>query len=86
MKFFFDRNMSVHIARMINHFDRKNNVVHQDDDSRFEDDSEDTFIIEELSRERPKPVWITADLSQRRKRTASCPPYIALVESGSELQ
>lgn len=66
MKFFFDRNTSIHIARMLSHYDRQNNVVHQDDDIRFEWDSPDHEIILTLGGENPRPVWITADHGQRR--------------------
>lgn len=64
MTFFFDRNISVHIARMLNHYDRENNIIHQDDDGRFEPDSEDVHIIKTLSSETEKPHWMTADISQ----------------------
>ena len=66
MKFFFDRNTSLHIARMLNHFDRDNNIVHQDDDGRFAPDEEDVTIITTLASEDPRPVWVTADLAQLR--------------------
>lgn len=65
MKFFFDRCLSVHIARMMHNYDRENNVVHQDDDVRFTHDTDDISMIETLASESPKPCWITADLSQR---------------------
>ena len=35
MKFFIDRQISVHIARAMKHFERVHDVVHQDDDGRF---------------------------------------------------
>lgn len=66
MKFFFDRNLSVHLARMIGNFDRANTIVHQDDDGRFQHDSEDLHIIGTIGNEQPRPVWITADIAQRR--------------------
>jgi len=56
VKFFFDRCISVHIARMLSHFDRENNIVHQDDDARFQADSPDAEIINTLAAEIPKPV------------------------------
>lgn len=64
MIFFFDRNIPCHLARMLGHFDRKNNIVHQDEDARFDRDSEDVHIIETLASANEKPYWITADLSQ----------------------
>lgn len=66
MKFFFDRNISVHIARMMGHFERVHTVVHQDDDNRFEDDAADEDIIDTLASESPKPIWVTADIKQLR--------------------
>lgn len=51
---------------MLAAFDRDNNIVHQDDDSRFEPTSTDTHIISTLAEECPKPVWITSDISQRK--------------------
>jgi len=51
---------------MLGHFERRHNVVHQDDDSRFDPDSEDVYIINTLASEPEKPVWITADISQRK--------------------
>lgn len=67
MKFFFDRQISVHIARMIGNFDRKNTIVHQDDDVRFDIDDTDAHILKILASEEPKPIWITADVAQKRK-------------------
>ena len=64
MIFFFDRNISVHIARMLDDFDRVHNIVHQDDDGRFERDSEDVYIIKTLGSATERPCWITADISQ----------------------
>lgn len=69
MKFFFDRNLSVHIARMLDAFEQVHNVVHQDDDGRFDVDSEDTYIVSTLAAESPRPIWITNDLGQRRSPT-----------------
>lgn len=51
---------------MLGQFERNHNVIHQDDDSRFEADSEDVHIINTLADDVPKPVWITADVSQRK--------------------
>lgn len=66
MNFFFDRNFPRPIARMLGHFERDHNVVHQDDDGQFSPDSEDVHIINTLAARSPSPVWITADLSQKR--------------------
>jgi hypothetical protein len=66
VNFFFDRNLSKHIARMLGHYDRENNLKHQDDDVRFEHDTSDVDIINTLAEERPKPIWVTADIMQRK--------------------
>ena len=78
MKFFFDRNISVHIARMIGHFDRQNIIVHQDDDSRFQSRDDDVHLIETIGSETPRPIRITADINQRREPTERA----ALASSG----
>lgn len=66
MNFFFDRNISIQIARMVNHYDRIHNVIGQDDDARFSDTTSDPELIRELASDRPKPVYLTADISQRK--------------------
>lgn len=66
MTFFFDRCIALPIARMLGAFELIHNVIHQDEDGRFENDSEDIEIINTLALESPRPVWITADIAQRR--------------------
>jgi hypothetical protein len=66
VKFFFDCNIARPIARAIGNLELNHRVVHQLDDGRFEPSSEDTYIINTLAAEDPKPIWITHDLSQRR--------------------
>ncbi|MGK2956058.1 MAG: hypothetical protein ACSLFI_10370, partial [Solirubrobacterales bacterium] len=66
LKFFFDRNISVHLARMISNFDRENSIVHQDEDSRFVDMDDDVFLIETVKNDDDRTVWVTADISQKR--------------------
>lgn len=66
MKFFFDCNLPLPIARAIGHLERNHTVIHQLDDGRFEQDSDDVHIITTLSHESPKPVWLTHDVSQRK--------------------
>jgi PIN like domain len=66
VKFFFDRNISVHIARMIAHFERVHDVIHQDDDGRFHRSDLDPAIIARVGQDRPAPVWISADRAQNR--------------------
>lgn len=67
MKFFFDRQISIHIARMIDHFERRHTVAHQDDDGRFQETDDDVFLIQTIAHESPTPVWVTADLAQKRR-------------------
>jgi hypothetical protein len=67
LKFFFDRNIAVRLARMLSALDAQHQVVHQDDDPRFCRRSEDVFIIATLAAEHPKPVFLTADLNMRAK-------------------
>jgi hypothetical protein len=59
--FFFDRCVSVRLARMLDAFDKDHTVRHQDNDGRFEITAEDTFIVATLSQDSPKPVFITCD-------------------------
>lgn len=66
MKFFFDRNVSKHLARMLHGIDREHSIVHQDDDNRFEDTSTDVHIINTLASETPKPVFLTQDIGQKK--------------------
>lgn len=67
MTFFFDRNIAVRLARMLDAYDLDNTVRHQDDDTRFAASSTDIDIIEVLSQEKPRPILITADFSMSRK-------------------
>lgn len=67
MKFFFDRNIAKQLARMLDGYDTEREVLHLDDDPRFNPRSEDVFIIEALASERPKPVFLTGDMNMRTK-------------------
>ncbi|MEM9790915.1 MAG: hypothetical protein AAF842_10990, partial [Planctomycetota bacterium] len=66
MKFFFDRNISKYITRMLDAYDTKHTVIHQDDDARFVATDDDVHLITTVASESPKPVWVTADISQGR--------------------
>lgn len=79
MNFFFDRNIGVRLARMLDSFDPKNQVRHLDDDARFPENIPDIDFIEVLAEDRPKPVLITADTSMYKKNPAE---RKALVNSG----
>jgi hypothetical protein len=67
VNFFFDRNVSVRLARMLEAYDGENKIVHQDDDGRFAPDSPDADIIDGLSNDDPRPVLITADEAIKRR-------------------
>jgi len=61
MRFFFDRNMSVYLARMMDIFEREHTVVHHDDDGRFNPRTPDIEWIKELGKDVPPWVVLTAD-------------------------
>ena len=67
MKFFFDRCIPIRLVRMLAAFDPEHEIVHEDDDPRFDPRSEDVFIIETLAGENPKPMFLTGDLNMRSK-------------------
>lgn len=56
MKFFFDRCMSVRIARMMDAYDALHQVRHLDDDVRFQPETPDTEWIATLAAD--DPTWI----------------------------
>jgi len=68
MRFFFDRNLPVRLARILDIFDAEHQVIHQDDDRRFASTDQDTYIIETLSQENPKPVFVSADVNIYTRR------------------
>jgi hypothetical protein len=51
---------------MIAAYDGTHSINHLDDDSRFNKNSEDVFIIQTVSADDPKPVYLTADLNNRK--------------------
>ncbi|MBL7220553.1 MAG: hypothetical protein ISS69_10600 [Phycisphaerae bacterium] len=67
MKFFFDRNISIRLARMAAEFDPDYDIQHLDDDARFTKISTDVEIIHTLKAESPRPVFLTSDLNIKRK-------------------
>lgn len=79
MIFFFDRNVSEHLAKMLDAVDRDNTMRHQDWDARFDPTSLDLVLIEAVSTDEPKPIWVTADLNQVRRNADE---RIALGNSG----
>lgn len=67
MTFYFDRNIGLRLARMIDAYDAANSVIHQDDDIRFTPTTDDISLIELLSADDPLPIWVTGDLGQKRR-------------------
>ena len=63
MDFFFDRCLALRLARILQAYDIENEITHQDDDARFTCTDEDADIIQTLSQDTPKPVFLTADLN-----------------------
>jgi hypothetical protein len=57
MRFFFDRNMSVYIARMMRELEREHTVRHLDDDERFVCTTPDTEWMSVLGKD-GHPPWI----------------------------
>jgi len=52
---------------MLDAFDAEHEIVHHDNDARFQKDSKDICIIRTLATEDPKPVFLTSDLNMRTK-------------------
>jgi hypothetical protein len=51
---------------MLAAYERTHQIVHQDDDARFTQETTDIELITAIAAERPKPVFVTADASQQR--------------------
>ena len=66
MNFFFDRCVAVHLARMLDAYDRDNTIGHLDDDRRFSPSTPDIEWINAIASDEPKPTLITADQRMRR--------------------
>lgn len=67
MTYFFDRNIPIRIARMLDAYECVHQVIHQDDDARFSPQTRDIELLESLSAELPKPIFVTADVHIRRR-------------------
>ncbi len=61
MRFFFDRNMSIWIARMVDAFEREHTVRHHDDDPRFIPTTSDIEWIQALGADDPSWIVISGD-------------------------
>jgi len=63
MNFFFDRNIAIHLVRMLDAYDIENAIRHLDDDARFDATDKDEYIIKTVAEDDPRPVFITADVN-----------------------
>jgi PIN like domain len=61
MRFFFDRNMSPRLARMIDIYERDSSVIHHDDDGRFAPTTTDVEWIRALAADDPPWVVLSGD-------------------------
>jgi hypothetical protein len=61
MRFFFDRNMSPRLARMIDIYERDSSVIHHDDDGRFTPTTTDVEWIRALAADDPSWVVLSGD-------------------------
>ena len=69
MRFFFDRNMSKLLARMVDVFDRNHSVVAHDDDDRFSPNTPDVEWIKILADDAPSWIIISGDGRILKNRT-----------------
>jgi hypothetical protein len=65
--YFFDRNIGVRLARMLDAYDGQHTVRHLDDDTRFPKTVSDIDMIHVLSTDNPRPVFVTADVNMRTR-------------------
>jgi hypothetical protein len=79
VNFFFDRNIGVRLARMLDAYDKEHVVRHHDDDGRFEPRTRDVEMLRTLAQDVPRPVLVTADLNILQRYPAE---RKALVASG----
>jgi PIN like domain len=61
MRFFFDRNMSPRLARMIDVYDIEHTVRHHDEDPRFHKQTPDTEWMRTLAGDDPAWVVVSGD-------------------------
>jgi hypothetical protein len=66
VNFFFDRCVAVHLARMLDAYDRHNTIAHLDDDRRFCPTTSDIDLIRTIASDDPQPVFLSADKRMRR--------------------
>ena len=62
MKYFFDRCMSIKLCKMVAMWESgKHDVVHHDDDGRFDENTKDVEWISSLSRDKIAPIVVSGD-------------------------
>ena len=61
MRFFFDRNMPLRIARMVDVFETENVVRHHDDDGRFHEQTTDIEWLDTLRQDEEPWVIVSGD-------------------------
>ncbi len=61
MRFFFDRNTSPRIARMLDTFDRDHTIRHHDDDERFDPTTPDNVWISALGGDDTNWIIVSGD-------------------------
>ena len=61
MRFFFDRCISIRIARMVSGFESNHTVRHHDDDTRFGPTTQDTEWIEALANDGLSWIIVSGD-------------------------
>jgi len=67
MNFFFDRCVPRRIARVLDAYDVQNTIIHQDDDNRFDQTTQDVVLIETIASDQPSPAFVTADQAMLRR-------------------
>ena len=79
MKYFFDRCMSIKLCKMVAMWESgKHDVVHHDDDGRFDENTKDVEWISSLSRDKIAPIVVSGDTKILKKQDE----VAALRESG----
>jgi hypothetical protein len=63
MRFFFDRCMSIRIARMVSAFEDSHTVRHHDDDTRFDNRTPDEEWIRTIGTDDPRG-WPSAPMAE----------------------
>jgi hypothetical protein len=69
VRYFFDRNIAIGLTRVLVNIyhEFSGRIFHLDEDSRFQPESTDVFIVQVLSRDQPKPVFLTGDMNMGKR-------------------